>query len=352
MPIINMKSSASLIKGQGVGSCYEEQVRLVSQGLPKSYDIIINRLKKSDIAHYHTINFEFFLERLLTRSKTAGIGYVHFLPDTIEESLSMPKIVRKVFYKYLIAFYNSMDYLVAVNPTVIKKLEDYGVTRPKILYIPNFVTEEEFYPQDETKIFNTKLKYGLPLDKFIVMGAGQLQKRKGVLEFIETAKLLPNIQFIWAGGFSFGKMTDGYEEIKRIMSSPPDNVKFLGIVERSEMADVYNVADVMFLPSYDELFPMSVLEAISCKKPILLRDITVYPQILFDYYLKGRTASEFASIISNLQKDNDTLKYWQEKSWECHNLYTENKILKMWEKLYEEAYIKIKQQELIAEGNA
>ena len=62
---------------------------------------------------------------------------------------------------------------------------------------------------------------------------------------------------MWAGGFSFGKISEGYEEIREAMKHAPKNIKFLGIVDREKMNEVYNMADVMFLPSYEELFPMT-----------------------------------------------------------------------------------------------
>lgn len=53
------------------------------------------------------------------------------------------------------------------------------------------------------------------------------------------------------------------------------------------MPQFYQLGDVMLLPSYDELFPMTVLEAMSCGKPILLRDLSLYQVILDGYYLKA-----------------------------------------------------------------
>ncbi|STY44477.1 Uncharacterised protein [Listeria grayi] len=53
----------------------------------------------------------------------------------------------------------------------------------------------------------------------MVLGSGQVQHRKGVMDFIETAKQLPDVQFIWAGGFSFGMITSGYEELKKCMKT-------------------------------------------------------------------------------------------------------------------------------------
>ena len=43
------------------------------------------------------------------------------------------------------------------------------------------------------------------------MGAGQVQTRKGVMDFVEVAKKMPDVKFVWAGGFSFGAITDGHE---------------------------------------------------------------------------------------------------------------------------------------------
>ncbi|MCL2337944.1 MAG: glycosyltransferase family 4 protein [Firmicutes bacterium] len=353
MPTINMRSCANLIKGQGVGSCFDEQVRLVSDGLGPGFSVHVNSRVKSDIIHYHTVNPNYYIERIIKKHKTAGIGYVHFLPDTLEESLDLPFIFKKMFYRYLLGFYNSMDYLVTVNPCVIPKLRDYGVTKPKIVYIPNFVSEQKFYPQEPETVATTKVKYGLPLNKFTVMGAGQLQIRKGVLDFVKTAECTPEVQFVWAGGFSFGKITDGYEQIRKIMDNPPPNLQFLGIIPREEMPDVYNMADMFFLPSYDELFPMSILEAMCCKKPILLRDIDIYPDILFDSYAKGKDVEAFSQVIQSMQQSPALVAQWKDKVWKCHLYYSEEHILAMWRQMYAEAYGKLKSEEvLITEGNA
>lgn len=40
-------------------------------------------------------------------------------------------------------------------------------------------------------------------DKFVVLGVGQIQHRKGVLDFVEVAKEFPELQFVWAGGLLF-----------------------------------------------------------------------------------------------------------------------------------------------------
>ena len=88
----------------------------------------------------------------------------------------------------------------------------------------------------------------------MVLGAGQVQTRKGVLDFVNVAKEMPDVQFVWAGGFSFGRITDGYEELKKLQENPPENCKFLGIVPREEMVDLYNMADVKAVTGIHDLY--------------------------------------------------------------------------------------------------
>lgn len=338
MITINMRSAATTVKGQGVGSCYEEQVRLIQENLSDTFDVKINSIKKSKVYHYHTINPTYYIERIFRKKSSTAIGYVHFIPETIEDSLNLPKIAKKIFYKYIISFYNKMDILVAVNPTIIPKLKNYNINCPRLEYIPNYVSEDDFNIESEEKIQQTKEKYGIDKDKFVVMGAGQLQTRKGILDFVEVAKMLPDVQFIWAGGFSFGSLSKGHDEIKEILENPPENMKFLGMIERSDMNSIYNISDLVFIPSYDELFPMVILEALCVSKPLLLRDIDVYPDILFDYYAKGKDNSEFAYLINNLQSDKSSYNNLVEKSKKCHDFYSKEKIVEKWKSLYLEAY--------------
>lgn len=335
MTTINMLSSAEKVKGQGVASAYLEQVNLVKNGLSDKYQVEINKFMLSDITHYHTVDFKHFLSLPFTKISGKAVGYVHFLPETVEESLDMPILFKKAFYKYMIAFYNRMDYLVTVNPYFIDKLCEYGIERDKITYIPNFVSEKDFYPYDINKKKEVREKYGIDSNAFVVLGVGQVQTRKGVLDFVEIARNMPDVQFIWAGGFSFGKITSGYKELKEIVDSPPENVKFIGIVERDDMNSVYNMSDVFFLPSYNELFPMAILEAMNCHLPIVLRDIDIYKNILFDYYLRANDNKGFEKILSNLKNDRNSYKLAKKSSIKGSLYYSKEHVLYLWREFYD-----------------
>ena len=75
---INMLSNADSVKGQGVGSAYLEQVKLVKEGASDIFDVKINSLKSSDISHHHTVTPSNYIR--MRTNKSINVCYVHFLP--------------------------------------------------------------------------------------------------------------------------------------------------------------------------------------------------------------------------------------------------------------------------------
>ena len=333
---INMLSSADKIDGQGVGSAYLEQVSLLKEGTKDIFEIMVNSSKKSDIIHHHTIDLDHFFK--MQMSDSINVAYVHFLPTTLDGSIKLPKAIFPVFKKYVISFYNSADYLVVVNPSFIPELVECGIEESKIVYIPNYVSKEKFYKKSNKEVNKIRKKYGFNATDFIVLGAGQVQTRKGVKDFVEVAKKTPDINYVWCGGFSFGKITDGYEELKEIFDNPPENVKFLGIIPREEMNDMFNMADILFVPSYNELFPMTILEAVNIHKPLLLRDLELYEEILFKKYLKGHNNNDFISNIKELKDNKELYQKYSVYSKEISEFYSKENVLKLWIDFYTKIY--------------
>lgn len=339
---LNMLSHADMVKGQGVLSAYEEELRLINGRLDRrtgdssdySLRISINDKTDGDITHIHTVNPEFFLRLPAIKSKGIAVGSVHFLPETVEQSLHLPGVARQAFYSYLISFYKSMDRLVTVNPCFIPKLAAYGIDPQKITFIPNYVSGSVFSQVDRRQVKELRSSWGLDPERFTVVCAGQLQTRKGVMEFAQIAKELPQMQFVWAGDFAFGGMSDGHKELEKLLHDHTDNLHFTGLIEREKMPQLYQLGDVMLLPSYDELFPMTVLEAMSCGKPILLRDLALYPVILDGYYLKAADNRQFIAQLVQLSRDETYYARACEMSARGNRFYSEQHVLGMWQDFY------------------
>lgn len=329
---INMLSMADSVDGQGVGSAYLELMKLLKEDGKDDFEIYLNKGTKYDIIHAHTIEPRNYFK--LKFSKNPTVSYVHFLPNTLDGSIKLPKPIFNIFKKYVISFYKSADHIVVVNPIFKKDLVKAGLDENKITYIPNFVSKDQFFKKTDNEKKEIRKKYNIDEKAFVVLGAGQVQNRKGVLDFVEVAKMLPDVTFIWAGGFSFGAITDGHSELKKVMDNPPKNVKFLGIIPRSDMNDLFNASDVLFVPSYNELFPMTILEAVSTETPIILRDLELYEDILFKKYLKGSNNEEFKDLILKLKDDRKLYKEQIEIAKYISNFYSKDNVYKMWKEFY------------------
>jgi len=262
------------------------------------------------------------------------------LPDTLDGSIKLPKVLFKLFKRYVIKFYRKADEIVVVNPIFINPLVDLGIKKDHITYIPNYVSKDQFHVISEEKRMQVRDLYGVPRERFVVLGVGQVQTRKGVLDFVETARRNPEMFFVWAGGFSFGKITDGYKELKEIVDNPPANVKFTGIVKRDKMNDIFNMSDVLFMPSFNELFPMAILEAVNAHKPVLLRDLDLYVDILFEKYEKGHGVDDFSRVLQALKSDQKLYEKASENSAHISEFYSKEHVREIWREYYPRVYQK------------
>ncbi len=328
---VRMLSAATSVPGQGVGSAYMEQVSLIKEqtDLFKVYE---NKEKgRAQINHVHTVNPSF---RMKMDSHHVNVIYVHFLPTTLNGSIKLPPLSFKIFKSYVKGTYKKADEIVVVNPIFIDPLVKMGIPRENITFIPNYVSSTEFHPLGEEEVLNAKKKYGIDPSKFSVLGCGQVQTRKGVLDFLETAKALPEVEFLWAGGFSFGKMTDGYKELKKAMEDAPSNAHFLGLLPREEMNVVFNMASLFFMPSFDELMPMSILEACDCKKPLLLRNLDLYPGIFFDHYAAASDVAGFVDQIKKFASDESYYSNYVKESEKIAEFYSKEHVASLWREYY------------------
>ena len=104
------------------------------------------------------------------------------------------------------------------------------------------------------------------------------------------------------------------------------------------MNSIYNMSDVLFVPSYNELFPMTILEALSTDTPIVLRDLDLYKDILFDKYLKGSNNKEFTKRIISLRDNKSIYNKALNNAIEISKFYSKEHVLEMWNNFYNALY--------------
>ena len=338
-----MLSQAESVKGQGVASAYREQISLI-QELSDYFEMEINSKSKDfDIYHIHSPNYRY---KVRMNKKHLNIVHVHFVPSKNDGSLRLPKLINYIFNKYVEGLYRKADELVVVNPCFISELEKLKINRENITYIPNYVDKSTFFPLPEDRIDEIKDEYHIPKDKFVVLGCGQIQTRKGFDDFVETARRNPNMQFVWAGGFSFGRLMHGYKKYKKLLKNLPQNMVHLGIIDRNRMNDVFNMCDVLFMPSFIELFPMTILEMCNIGKPFLVRDLELYRPILFSKYCSGNNVDDFSSELKKLKDDVTYYNLQCENSKFISSFYNKETLLNTWKEYYLRVFDKWKSKKI------
>lgn len=329
---VNMLSIADTVKGHGVETAYNELINILKKYGSNDLEIYKNKGLDCDILHLHTPDPVSFFKQRLTKNNT--LTYVHFLPNTLEGTLKMPKSFLDIYAWWVKNIYLKSDYLVVVNPTYVEEMIKLGFNKDKIFYIPNIVSTDNFFVMPDKKCNQYRKKYGYKDDDFIVISVGQLHKGKGVFDFIKLAKENPDIKFIWVGGFNFGNMMEGYKKIKEVYDNPPLNLRFTGVIERDEVNIFCNISDVFILPSYYESFALVALEAANTEKPIILRYLDTYKDIYFDNVLYGKNNKEFNEYIRRLKEDKKLYKEYVNKTKNIKKIYNEKEIYKKWLNLY------------------
>lgn len=92
------------------------------------------------------------------------------------------------------------------------------------------------------------------------------------------------------------------------------------------------------LPSFDELFPMSVLEAFSCGTPVLLRNLDLYKAIIDGYYMYGDDFTTLNEQIRTIKANPDLLKKYASLSLKASEKYSEEHLAEIWRNFYLEQY--------------
>lgn len=120
-------------------------------------------------------------------------------------------------------------------------------------------------------------KFGIEKNNY-VLAVSSLNPSKNFKLILETAKILPEINFVIAGGTNSAVFKEQGLEIT-------SNVKFIGYVNDEKLVALYKFASCFVYPSIYEGFGIPPLEAIYFNCPVILSDIVVFKEIYMDNVL-------------------------------------------------------------------
>lgn len=148
----------------------------------------------------------------------------------------------------------------------------------------------------------------------VVAILGHISEVKGHPTFVEAAGLLartfPQSRFLVIGGETIQQGLRGQLEQRARDLGLGDRVQFLGF--RNDVAQILSAADVVVLPSLAEGFPLAVLEAMACGKPVVATPVGGVPEAIVEgvtgmLVAPGR-ADLLAQGVATLLQDPDAAR--------------------------------------------
>lgn len=235
---------------------------------------------------------------LAKRARRRGIPVVVHTHMTAEEweggSFRLTDWVSGPFRHYLSYAYGLADHLICPSDYNRGLIEAYS-DAPKTV-MSNGVDVEKL---EGFERFRGEYLERYSLSPPTVFCVGHVLKRKGLEAFVDTAETMPDTDFAWFGYVLRNLKT---RETTSLIDDAPENCHFTGYVE--DIRGAYGAGDIFFFPTHEENQGIALLEAMVCKKAIVIRDIPIYDWLEHETHcLKADSVDGFTEQIKRLKSD-------------------------------------------------
>lgn len=311
---VNMVSESDLYpKGHGVHTAYDE----LSCALEARDDCRVIRGRfgervTADVIHFHTLGSKTWVKMFQKDAKK--IVSAHVVPASLVGSIRGARQWLFLARWYMRWYYNRADKVLAVSSMTRRALIDEVKVNPDRIEVLYNTVDMDSYRPGPTSRADARKRFEIGADERVVVGVGQIQPRKRVDVFVEMARVMPEVKFIWVGGIPFKQLGADYALMQRMIKGRPDNLIITDVVPHEDVIDYLHAADVFCLPAEQENHPMCVLEAAGAGLPIVVRDIAEYDDTFKWDALRCGSDDEFSEAVSSLLTDESVRRQWIEKS--------------------------------------
>ena len=330
MKVLLYFESIDKIKKSGIGRAMRHQMTaLKSAGV----DFTIDPKDSYDMVHINTLWAG--SKKLLKKCNKNGVPAIvhgHSTYEDFRDSFRLWKVMKLWFYPQLTYMYKHAGMIITPTPYSEMLIKGYGLC-DKVVNVSNGIDLDEYKP-DPSKVDAFKKHFNITNQK-VVIGIGFPFMRKGLQDFIEVARMNPDITFIWFGHLQ--RILTSMKILKAIKNKP-NNVIMPGYIDNSIIKGAMQYAECLLFPSYEETEGIVVLEALASKLPVLVRDIGVYDPWLKDgkNCLKAKNNTEFnAKLHQIMNSDNSKMI---DEGYKVVEERTLEKVGQELKKIYEDFY--------------
>jgi alpha-maltose-1-phosphate synthase len=195
------------------------------------------------------------------------VMYPNFGFSSLESFLWKQGVSKPVFNAI-----KSLDAICSLYPGEKNMLIDLGIPAEKIFLTPNGVNP--FFldlptPLDRQEVID---KFSLSTDKPIMLFIGNHTANKGIDTVMKVASRISQPCTIVVGG---KLLTPDEPQEWQAKFPPGDNVKviFTNYLTTTEQRSLYHLANMLLYPSLADTLPLTIIEAMACKLPVIAYDV-------------------------------------------------------------------------------
>lgn len=211
----------------------------------------------------------------------------------------------------------------------------YDVEPEQVIVTGNGYDQTIFQPDEKLNRQTVMSEMGYPnLENYpIVTFCGKISKTKGIDVLLEANKYIQKktkAYILIMGSGSLDSLSKSEREKLHM-----ENVLILGHRSQPELARLHNIAKLSVLPSRSEGFGIAALEAMGCKKPVVVTRVGGLPSFAVGKIVERENAKELADgILEILNMDELSYQTLCQKAFLTANKYSWENIVNIRMKYY------------------
>jgi glycosyltransferase involved in cell wall biosynthesis len=237
--------------------------------LPSSYRVnmgvslipgnFVDIIKRYDIIHFHEADLSFpFFSLFIKKPK---LLHLHGIDANF----------IKRYHLYRMAFKHVAEYYMTITKEMEKNLIELGISKSRILYLPNAVDVRLFHPDKGKK------------EEKLLLYLGRITPVKGLHILLKSLRYLQkavHLVIIGPADQSLNYYKYVVKLAKKENQKGKHKVEYLGVVSTEEAIKFYQRAAIFILPSFWEAFPVVILEALACETPVIATPVGGIPEVI------------------------------------------------------------------------
>ena len=297
MKVLLYTEGLKAVGKSGLGKAIQHQQKALEL---EGIDYTLDPKDDFDILHINTyFPKSYYFAKKMKKLGKKIVYHAHSTEEDFKNSFIGSNAFSGEFKKWIVRCYSLGD--VIVTPTLYAKnlLKEYeGLEDKKIYAISNGI-EIDFFNRYEALGKKFRKDYGYSDKDKVIIGIGLYIERKGIVDFVELAKRMPDYKFIW---FGYSPLSATSQKVRDAVHTELDNLVFAGYVERDVIKGAMSGCDLYLFPTLEETEGIPIVEACACKTKALIRDIPNFDGWLEDgkNVYKAKTLDEFEQKAKNI----------------------------------------------------